>query len=191
MKYLTAVIISLALAGAAHAGRSCEEKPTDATTLAKSMELAQKTLQALDGSGAQVALVARVGQDLSKYNLRYSHVALAWRDHPQGRWLVVHELNECGTAQSSLFNEGLGNIFMEDVADGSVLVLKSAARGASSAATASVKLSQKAMQGLSLAAGTVVNVVALSTGHMLVLSGKAIAFIPNELGKALLHHSKV
>ena len=80
---------------------------------------------------------------------------------------------------------------VEDVADGSVLVLKSAARGASSAATASVKLSQKATQGLSLAAGTVVNVVALSTGHMLVLSGKAIAFIPNELGKALLHHSKV
>ncbi|MGK5068832.1 DUF2145 domain-containing protein [Janthinobacterium sp. RT4P48] len=115
MKYLTAMIISLALAGAAHAGRSCEEKPTDATTLAKSMELAQKTLQALDGSGAQVALVARVGQDLSKYNLRYSHVALAWRDHPQGRWLVVHELNECGTAQSSLFNEGLGNFFMDDV----------------------------------------------------------------------------
>ena len=44
---------------------------------------------------------------------------------------------------------------------------------------------------LSLAAGAVVNVVALSTGHMLVMSGKAIAFIPNELGKALLHHSKV
>jgi hypothetical protein len=26
---------------------------------------------------------------------------------------------------------------------------------------------------------------------MLVLSGKAIAFIPNEAGKALLHHSRV
>lgn len=115
MKRLTIFMFGLLLAGAAHAGRSCEEKPTDAAILVKSMELAQKTWQALDASGAQVALVARAGQDLSKYNLRYSHMALAWRDHPQGRWLVVHELNECGTAQSSLYNEGLGNFFMDDI----------------------------------------------------------------------------
>ncbi|MGX9774044.1 hypothetical protein ACWYXN_11120 [Janthinobacterium aestuarii] len=79
---------------------------------------------------------------------------------------------------------------VEDAADGSVLVLKSAARGASQAATASVKLSQKAAQGLSLAAGTVVKVVAVSTGHMLVLSGKAIAYVPNAAANAILHHSK-
>ena len=79
---------------------------------------------------------------------------------------------------------------VEDAADGSVLVLKSAARGASQAATASVKLSQEAAQGLSLAAGTVVKVVAVSTGHMLVLSGKAIAYVPNAAGQAILHHSK-
>ncbi|WP_150131020.1 hypothetical protein [Janthinobacterium sp. LM6] len=79
---------------------------------------------------------------------------------------------------------------VEDVADGSVLVLKSAARGASQAATASVKLSQKATQGLSLAAGTALQVVAVSTGHMLVLSGKAIAYVPNAAGNAILHHSK-
>ena len=79
---------------------------------------------------------------------------------------------------------------VEDVADGSVLVLKSAATSASAAATASVKLSQKAMQGLSLAAGTVLKVVAVSTGHMLLLSGKAIAYVPNAAGNAILHHSK-
>ena len=62
MKRLTVIVLCLALAGAAHAGRSCEEKPTDAATLVKSMDLAQKTLQALDKSGAQVALVARAGQ---------------------------------------------------------------------------------------------------------------------------------
>ncbi|MDO8037844.1 hypothetical protein [Janthinobacterium sp. SUN137] len=79
---------------------------------------------------------------------------------------------------------------VEDVADGSVLVLKSAARGASQAATASVKLSQKAAQGLSLTAGTAIQVVAVSTGHMLVLSGKAIAYVPDAAGNAILHHSK-
>jgi len=76
---------------------------------------------------------------------------------------------------------------VETVGEGIVIVLK----GASAAGGASIQLSAQAARGLSLAAGTVVNVVALSTGHMLVMSGKAIAFIPNELGKALLHHSKV
>jgi hypothetical protein len=79
---------------------------------------------------------------------------------------------------------------VEDVADGSVLVLKSTARGASQVATASIKLSQKATQGLSLAAGTAVKVVAVSTGHMLMLSGKAIAYVPSAAGNAILHHSK-
>ena len=79
---------------------------------------------------------------------------------------------------------------VEDMADGSVLVLKSTARGASQVATASIKLGKQATQGLSLAAGTVVEVVAVSTGHMLVLSGKAIAYLPNAAGNAILHHSK-
>lgn len=75
---------------------------------------------------------------------------------------------------------------VEAAGEGIVIVLK----GASEAGGASIQMSAKAAEGLSLAAGTVVSVVALSTGHMLVMSGKAIAFIPNELGKALLHHSK-
>jgi hypothetical protein len=107
--------LGLATTQAAYAGRSCEEKPADPNVVAKAMDLAQRSRQALDDSGAQVAMIARVGQDLSKYHLRYSHIALAWRDHPQGRWLVVHELNECGTAQSTLYNEGLGNFFMDNM----------------------------------------------------------------------------
>jgi hypothetical protein len=110
------IVIALGLAAqAAHAGRTCEEKPADPNVVAKAMALALKSRQALDDSGAQVAMIARVGQDLSKYKLRYSHVALAWRDHPKGRWLVVHELNECNTALSTLYNEGLGDFFMDNM----------------------------------------------------------------------------
>jgi hypothetical protein len=36
----------------------------------------------------------------------------------------------------------------------------------------------------------VLQVIALSAGHALVLSGKVIAFIPNEHGQALLHHAR-
>jgi len=73
------------------------------------------------------------------------------------------------------------------VGDGVELVLK----GASSAGMATVRLSGAAAGALSLAAGATVEVVAMSAGHALVVSGKVLAFIPNEMGKALLYHSKV
>ena len=107
-------ILALA-AGAAHADTPCEPKKTDGASFVKAMTLAERTLAALDKSSAQVGLIARVGQDLSKYGLRYSHMGYVWRDHPQGRWLVVHELNRCGSAQSALFDEGLGNFFLDDM----------------------------------------------------------------------------
>lgn len=72
------------------------------------------------------------------------------------------------------------------VGDGIELVLE----GAAGASVATVRLSGAAARGLSVAAGTALDVVAVSTGHMLVLSGKVLAFIPNEAGKALLHHAR-
>jgi len=76
---------------------------------------------------------------------------------------------------------------VEVVADGVVIVLG----GASEMASTSVKLSTQAAADLSVAAGSVVEVIAVSTGHILVASGKTIAFIPNEIGNSLLHHSEV
>lgn len=110
-----AALAALAAAAPARAGRSCEPAPGDAAKVVQSLDLAYRTRLALDEAGAQVALLARAGQDLSKYQLTYSHLALAWRDHPDGRWIVVHELNECGTAASALYNDGLGNFFLENL----------------------------------------------------------------------------
>ena len=73
------------------------------------------------------------------------------------------------------------------VGDGIEVVLKNVAKGS----TATVRLSGKAAQQLSLAVGTVVEVVATATGHILMASGKAIAFIPNEAGKALIRSSNL
>lgn len=61
---------------------------------------------------------------------------------------------------------------------------------AADASRATVRISGKAAGGLSLATGTVLEVVTASTGQVLVLSGKAIAFLPNEAGKGLLHHAR-
>lgn len=99
----------------ATAGTSCLEKVQAPETVQKAFQLAIKTRAALDATDAQMALVARVGQDLSQYHLRFSHMAFVWRDHPQRRWLVIHELNQCGTAESNLYNQGLANFFFDDM----------------------------------------------------------------------------
>ena len=110
------LLAALCLAApAALAGHPCGPPQNDAASVIKGLDLAEKTWHALDASGAQVALIARAGQDISRYGLVYSHMALVWRDHPEGRWLVVHELNTCGTASSALYNEGLGNFFLDDM----------------------------------------------------------------------------
>jgi len=72
------------------------------------------------------------------------------------------------------------------VGEGLEVVLESAF----DASRTTVRLSGTALGGLSLAAGTVLEVVSASTGYVLVMSGKTIAFLPNEAGKALLHHAR-
>lgn len=118
MRRLLTALALACLVGAtalAHAGQQCDSKPMTVADVERALDLAQRSRQALDASGAQVAIIARAGQDLSQYGLRYSHVGLAWRDHPAGRWVVTHLLNECGTAQSALYNDGLGNFFLTDL----------------------------------------------------------------------------
>lgn len=78
----------------------------------RGLNLASKTLHALDASGAQVVVIARSGQDLSKYNVHYSHVGLAYKS-TEG-WRVLHKLNVCGTSSSNLYVQGLGEFFLDD-----------------------------------------------------------------------------
>jgi hypothetical protein len=96
----------------AHAGRSCEAKPLQVQAITQGMALAQRTAEALDRSGAQVLVLARAGQDLSRYGLRYSHLGFVYRD-AQG-WRVLHKLNQCGTAEGALYRQGLGEFFMDN-----------------------------------------------------------------------------
>lgn len=114
VRFLMLVLAAL-LATTAWAGRTCEEIRLTPETARKALRLAERTRTALEDSGGELALIARVGKDLSRYNLRYSHLGYALRDHPQGRWLVLHQLNQCGSARSGIFVEGLGNFFLDDL----------------------------------------------------------------------------
>jgi hypothetical protein len=108
------LLLAWLVAAAAHAGAACGEKPPAPEAVHKGLQLALKTFQALDQSGEKLALIGRVGSDLSKHKLRYSHMGFALREHPKGRWTVAHLLNQCGTAASALFDEGLGFFFNDD-----------------------------------------------------------------------------
>jgi hypothetical protein len=98
---------------AAHAGRSCENKPPKVDGIQRSMQLAEHTANKLDQSGAQVVALARIGQNLGEYGVRYSHFGLAYRDN--GKWRVVHKLNQCGTAYAAIYRQGLGEFFLDDL----------------------------------------------------------------------------
>jgi len=107
-----AAMAALLVATAAHAGRTCDEKPANARQVEQGLQLAEATLRALDASGAQVAVLARAGQDLSKYGLRWSHLGFVYRQ--EGVWRVMHKLNHCGTDHAALFRQGLGEFFLEN-----------------------------------------------------------------------------
>jgi hypothetical protein len=105
-------------AAAAHAGRNCDAaQPPSAINVQRAFDLAARTATALDATGAQVVVLARNGQDLRKYGLRWSHLGFAYRDAntPGNPWRVVHKLNACGTARGDVYRQGLGEFFLDDL----------------------------------------------------------------------------
>lgn len=111
------LVCSALIVPTAQAGRSCEAQKNTSQMIERGLSLAEKTLASLNASGEKVVLLARAGQDLSKYGLRYSHMGLAWQQSDgQGgmTWRVLHKLNECGTSTSAIYKQGLGEFFLDD-----------------------------------------------------------------------------
>lgn len=119
----------------------------------------------------------------------------------------VAQANDCPSCGNSNASEGLsvgagvvvlGSMSMlvgsgaiivqsvETVADGVTVVIK----GSAEVASVTLKLSGKAINSAALVSGTVLEATVVSTGYLLVSAGKAIAFIPNELGNGLIYHAK-
>jgi hypothetical protein len=111
--HAAACLLALLTGGAAHAGRPCEERPLAVADVERAMSLAEATARRLDATGAQVVVIARVGQDLSKYGQHYSHLGFAYRESSSAVWRVVHKLNQCGSAVASIYRQGLGDFFLD------------------------------------------------------------------------------
>ncbi|MFM1990591.1 MAG: hypothetical protein RJA99_3548 [Pseudomonadota bacterium] len=76
---------------------------------------------------------------------------------------------------------------IQAVGQGTVIVLERASDGA----RASVTVAEASLREAALVTGAVIGVTALSTGLLLATGSRAIAFVPNELGRALLHDERV
>ncbi|MBP8145301.1 DUF2145 domain-containing protein [Pseudorhodoferax sp.] len=109
-------------APAVRAGRPCETPVAGVQAVVQGLGLAERTARALDASGAQVVVLARAGQDLSQWGLRWSHLAFAYREAPPdaatpgavGSWRVLHKLNHCGSDHAALYRQGLAEFFLDD-----------------------------------------------------------------------------
>ncbi|MDP9901226.1 hypothetical protein [Variovorax ginsengisoli] len=78
-------------------------------------------------------------------------------------------------------------VAVEASAEGTVYLLERVSDGA----RASIRVSGRAAQGVSTLAGTAVLVSVIGTGVVLSAAGEVLAFIPNAIGRALLHNEKL
>jgi hypothetical protein len=119
LRRLLALLAAAFIAGTALAGQNCEPGRATIDSTRRDLALAASVAQQLDDlaqrDGTRVLLIARAGQDLSRYGLRYSHLGIAYRDEAalggRGAWRVVHKLNECGSSRSALYRQGLAEFF--------------------------------------------------------------------------------
>lgn len=72
-------------------------------------------------------------------------------------------------------------------ADGTVYVLERASDGA----RASIKVAGRAASGVANAVGTSVVVSVIGSGMVLSAAGEVLAFVPNAIGRALLHNERL
>ncbi len=63
-------------------------------------------------------------------------------------------------------------------------------QGASSAVETSALVTREALESAAIGIGTSVKVVADASGYLLIAAGRVVAFVPNEMARALLHRSK-
>ena len=115
LRTLAALALCAGLAVSAMAGTACSDAPPKPASIQQAFQAAYKTHQRLETLQPRIALIGRVGQDLSKYGLRYSHIAFIQKDAASGQWRTTHLLNGCNSNQSALWQEGLANFFLDDL----------------------------------------------------------------------------
>ena len=122
MRCAVALLLACA-AGAAHAGGSFSASTTSSRFCDRSQELSaaeqdkllrfaavvREELAATEGS---VALISRSGLDLSRFGIRYSHAALAWRHELDAGWSARQLYYACDEGRPRIFDQGTAGFAM-------------------------------------------------------------------------------
>lgn len=113
-RWLLSLSLVAGMSGA-WAGQNCDAaaNPSPDVT-AQAIKSAHNTVEQLNRSDDTVVLLARMGQDLSEYGLTYSHLAYAVKKD-DGQWVVVHKLNECGTAKADIYEQSVTQFYLDDL----------------------------------------------------------------------------
>ena len=109
------ITLALSLPITAFAGKNCDTMPPSAEKTQTAMRFARQVRETLEGTDARVVVLGRIGSNQADRGVRYTHAAFLLRDHPTGKWTVMHELNNCGSGNSDLFDEGLANFYLDDI----------------------------------------------------------------------------
>lgn len=109
--------ILLGVAGSAQAGSSplsnfCDRQDKlSAGEQDRLLRFAAVVKAELGGTSDDVALISRSGLDLSRFNIRYSHAALALRS-PDGAWAARQLYFACDEKRPRIFDQGIAGFAM-------------------------------------------------------------------------------
>ncbi|MEW7849044.1 DUF2145 domain-containing protein [Massilia aurea] len=107
---MAAHLLLLCASGSAWAGfpTFCERsRDIGALEQDRVLRFAGVVKQELDRADGKVALIARAGTDLSRFNLVYSHAGVALRDRPGSPWAVRQLYYACDEARPHIFDQGI------------------------------------------------------------------------------------
>jgi hypothetical protein len=114
---LAPLLLACVVSGAAHAGASTSSRfcdraqPLTAAEQDRLLRFAGVLREELAGAGDGVVLVSRSGLDLSRFGIRYSHAALAWRSE-EGVWSARQLYYACDESRPRIFDQGLAGFAM-------------------------------------------------------------------------------
>jgi hypothetical protein len=112
---LLAGALAAAAASVCQAGglRYCDDPPTlSAAQQDRVLRFAAVVRGELERSGARVALIARSGLDLSRFDVRYSHAGIALRASANGPWSVRQLYYACDEQRPRLYDQGLAGFLL-------------------------------------------------------------------------------
>lgn len=119
-------------AGPMASSQLCDRtKPLTADQQDRSLRFAAIVRDELANTGGEAVLISRSGLDLSRFHIRYSHTAIAWRGE-NGAWSARQLYYACDESRPRIYDQGLSGFVMgiDDASLGYVSIVRLPAEAA-------------------------------------------------------------